>query len=231
MVIEMKKCTKCGIEKERKYFNKRNNTKCGLQSKCKQCEKEYIEKNKENKKLYYFGYYKLNKDRLLKTQKLYLKNNADKRKKYIKNYRTKNKDKILEQGRIYKTKRRTVDDLYKMIDLLRSRLRYFLKSAKPGKTIEHLGCDIDIFKKHLESKFQNGMSFDNYGMWHIDHIVPLSSAKTKEDLLKLYYYKNTQPLWAIDNLKKGSRFDRSNSFRNEPELAELMIKTIEEDVK
>ena len=51
------------------------------------------------------------------------------------------------------------------------------------------------------------MSWDNYGLhgWHIDHIIPISSAKTEEELYKLFYYTNLQPLWAIDNIKKGNK--------------------------
>ena len=49
------------------------------------------------------------------------------------------------------------------------------------------------------------MSWDNYGEWHIDHIIPLASATTEEGVLKLYHYSNLQPLWAKDNLSKGSK--------------------------
>ena len=60
---------------------------------------------------------------------------------------------------------------------------------------------------HLESKFTDGMSWDNHTThgWHIDHIIPLSSAKTLEEVEKLCHFSNLQPLWAIDNLLKGGR--------------------------
>lgn len=77
-----------------------------------------------------------------------------------------------------------------------------------GKTIESLGIDIPSFKLYLESLFLTGMSWDNYGLhgWHIDHIIPLSSAKTKEEFDLLSHYTNLQPLWAKDNFQKGSKY-------------------------
>jgi hypothetical protein len=76
-----------------------------------------------------------------------------------------------------------------------------------GKTIEILGMDINSFKIYIESKFLNGMSWDNYGLngWHIDHIIPLCSAKTEEEFYKLCHYTNLQPLWAKDNWKKSNK--------------------------
>ena len=70
-----------------------------------------------------------------------------------------------------------------------------------------LGCSIDSLKRHLSKKFKIGMSWDNYGIhgWHIDHIIPLSSAKTIEDIEKLCHYTNLQPLWAKDNLQKSNK--------------------------
>ena len=59
-------------------------------------------------------------------------------------------------------------------------------------------------KCKIENKFAFGMSWENYGKWHIDRIITVCMAKTEEDVLTLNHYKNLQPLWAIDNLKKGS---------------------------
>ena len=76
---------------------------------------------------------------------------------------------------------------------------------KNKKTEEILGCDFVFIKNYLESKFIDGMSWDNYGKWHVDHIIPLSSAKTEEDVYKLCHYTNLQPLWCEENLKKGTK--------------------------
>jgi len=72
-------------------------------------------------------------------------------------------------------------------------------------TEEIVGMGYDDFKKYLESKFIDGMDWDNRGEWHIAHIVPLSSANTEEELISLSHYTNLQPLWAEDNLKKGDK--------------------------
>jgi hypothetical protein len=68
-----------------------------------------------------------------------------------------------------------------------------------------VGCSTSYFKQYVESLFLDGMSWDNHGEWHFDHIVPLSSAKTEAELLSLNKYTNIQPLWAKDNLAKGKR--------------------------
>jgi len=68
-----------------------------------------------------------------------------------------------------------------------------------------VSCSPEFLKKHLENQFIDGMSWENRSEWHIDHIIPLSSAKTKDELYKLCHYENLQPLWVEDNLKKIGR--------------------------
>ena len=89
--------------------------------------------------------------------------------------------------------------------MIRSRLYDALKNNyRSGFEIENLGCTIEFLKKHLESKFQQGMTWDNQGAWHVDHIVPLSSFNLSDfkELKKACHYTNLQPLWARDNQKK-----------------------------
>jgi hypothetical protein len=71
-------------------------------------------------------------------------------------------------------------------------------------TEDVVGVNYNEFKIYLESKFVDGMNWDNRGEWHIDHIIPLSSAKSEEELRELCYYTNLQPLWEKDNLKKSN---------------------------
>lgn len=82
-------------------------------------------------------------------------------------------------------------------------MRGFL--LKKNKTFNYFGCTPQFLKEYLESQFVNGMSWDNHGDWNIDHIIPLSLSKTEEELYKLCFYKNLQPLWAEDNLKKSNK--------------------------
>ena len=91
--------------------------------------------------------------------------------------------------------------------MVRSRIYNYVNknNNKTYKTVDIVGCSPEFVKEHLEKQFIEGMTWENQGKWHIDHIIPLSSAKTEEEVYKLCHYTNLQPLWAEDNLKKGSK--------------------------
>jgi len=128
--------------------------------------------------------------------------------KYASEYRKKNKDKINAYRRIYSKKRRKNDSLYKFKKNLRTRtsLAFTTKYwTKNSGNIDMLGTDYETAFKHIESQFTKGMTWENHGEWHIDHIIPLSSAKTKEEMEKLCHYTNLQPLWKEENLSKGNK--------------------------
>lgn len=99
---------------------------------------------------------------------------------------------------------------FKIVKILRSRLRSLLKNDKYNKNNynELPGCSISFLKIYIENKFTDGMSWDNHGKWHLDHIKPCSlyNLKDKEEKLKCFHYTNLQPLWAKDNLIKGSKY-------------------------
>ena len=98
---------------------------------------------------------------------------------------------------------------FRLKHVMRSRLTVAIsgKYKKPGSAVRDLGCTWDHFKSHIESKFTEGMTWENYGDWHIDHIHPLAkvNCSNKEELLKAVHYTNLQPLWAIDNQRKSAR--------------------------
>ena len=79
---------------------------------------------------------------------------------------------------------------------------------KTNKTFKMVGCTPKFLKEYLEKKFKPGMTWDNHTIngWHVDHIIPLDSAKNEEDVKRLMHYTNLQPLWALDNIKKSNKF-------------------------
>ena len=89
-----------------------------------------------------------------------------------------------------------------------SRVYSALKTNKSRHSIEYLDCDIETFRQHLENGFEEGMNWDNYGTdWHIDHIIPIKYQNpTIEEIEERLHYTNTQPMWAIENIKKGNRY-------------------------
>ncbi len=100
------------------------------------------------------------------------------------------------------------DDVYRFINNTRYLISASLKKqgfSKDSKTADVLGCDFDTFKTHIERKFTKGMSWSNYGKWHLDHIYPISKATSFEMALKLNHYTNFQPLWAKDNISKKNK--------------------------
>ena len=128
-----------------------------------------------------------------------------KRRKYIKKNRQKHNERCLN----YYKERIKRDDLFRLSRGLRTNISDAIRRkdfSKDSTTRDIIGVDFNTFKKHIESKFTDGMSWDNWGRygWHFDHIIPVSSAKTKEDLIKLNHYTNFQPLWWYDNLKKSN---------------------------
>ena len=94
-----------------------------------------------------------------------------------------------------------------LANIVRSCVHNALKSKKSKCSIQYLGCQIDEFKKHIEEQFTEGMTWDNYGKWHIDHIIPIKyDNPTFEEVCERLHYKNTQPMWASENISKGNRY-------------------------
>ncbi len=187
-----KKCTKCLTEYSLNNFYKHKTTKDGLHTQCKECAKE---KSREH--------HKQNKEHISIKQKEYRKNNRD----YF-NLKSKEWNKKNEYLKNYQKDRLKNDMFFKFKNRLRTLIRIsVLKQgySKKTKSFEILGCEYDYFKNYIQSKFTLGMSWKNHGEWHLDHIIPISSAKTEEEVIKLNHYTNFQPLWAIDNLKKSNK--------------------------
>lgn len=155
--------------------------------------KQYRDKNKglvlEKNRLYR----EANREKLSASQRQYQKDNIEERREYSRGYW---KCRIKE------------DPVCALRFIVRRRMLFAFSNKgypKESKTKDMLGCEYDHLMSHLESMFTEGMSWDNRGEWHIDHIIPLASAKTQQDLIALCHYANLQPLWAHDNLSKGAK--------------------------
>ena len=126
-------------------------------------------------------------------------------------WRKNNREQINKKHLIYEKKRKVIDPIFKLVKTLRSRLCAALKrkNAKKGfSTMELTGCELPFLKQYLEDKFKPGMTWENHGEWHIDHIKPCCSfdLKNEEEQKKCFHYTNLQPLWANENLVKGGSF-------------------------
>ena len=202
-------CRKCKLEKV-------NNKKC------KNCSsnynKEYHSKNAERLRLRRREHYDNNRERELEKVKTRRKENPDLYKEFDKNQYQRRKEYQKEYNRIYrennkeyfKNKRKSWklgkenDPMYKLCNSIRCSILKSIsgKYSKSLKTSEILGCSFEDLKVYLELKFETWMTWENRGKyngefnygWDIDHITPISSAKSEEDIYKLNHYKNLQPL-------------------------------------
>jgi hypothetical protein len=182
-----KKCNKCNIEKDIEEFSKNKNSKNGYRNECKNC------------------------------MNIYRSTKFADRNEYAKKYRFENRDKINKKRK----EKYNNDNLFRISLSIRKLVGKSFKTngvKKNSKTRNILGCSFEEFKIHLESKFEPWMSWDNYGnpkdnkyelnkTWDIDHIIPISSASTQEEIIKLNHYTNLQPLCSYTN-----RFLKRDNF-------------------
>ena len=188
------------LKKKREYekqWLKKINSDPELVKKKREYEKQWRQKNK--------GYYQTYIKKLGQEHK-------EKRKEYEKQWKQKNKNHLRKLVREYARKRKKEDPYFALTVLLRGQLNQKLKvkgaSKKNNKALELLGIEIKYFKKYLEHKFKPGMTWENRGkVWHIDHIIPVSILDiSKEENLKFaFHYRNLQPMFAKDNIRKGNK--------------------------
>jgi len=160
-------------------------------------EKKYREKNKEKLDEYYKEWSKENRDRL---------------NEYHKEWREKNIDKHRENKRNYQKQKRHTDPIYKLISNFRTAIYTVLKENKLDKYSNYfnmVGYTSLNLKEHLEKQFNDGMNWDNYGEWHIDHIKPISSFTFEtcddEQFKECWSLENLQPMWGVENIKKSNK--------------------------
>lgn len=204
-------------EKVNEYARKwkENNTES-----VRETQRKYRLKNKDKKSEYRKKYYQLHKEReKLKTRMYYqkVKNDPEFQKKNqerAERYYRENKEIIIKKQTVRTTHRRRTDIKFRLTNTLRKRVWEALKNNRKSKTTMKLvGCDIDYLMKHLEQQFKFGMSWQNYGSWHVDHIKPCASfdLSLEEEQEKCFHYSNLQPLWAQENLRKGYKYERKEN--------------------
>jgi hypothetical protein len=210
-------CRECELKRGREYREKnrekinqfakdyrKNNPK-----KYQETIKKYLEKNphmtsKERSKKYrekeeWRQKFKESRDK-------WVLNNIDKIREQRKEYYLNNKKKERLINNNWKKNKSKTDGFFRMKKNLRNRIREYLTgNSKSKRTKEIVGLDKLEFKLYIENKFTNGMTWDNYGEWHLDHIIPLCKANNNEEALLLNHYTNLQPLWAEDNIKKNRK--------------------------
>lgn len=222
----MKICTKCNMSKVLESFSKRSVNKDVLKSSCKDCDKEltqeyykeYYKKNKEILSEYKRQHYIDNKDIYLKkaenwrenNKELYLdhlkewrENNKEYSKEYLKEWKTNNRDKIRKYDKDFR-------EINPHIVAWRSSLKLALKRLgykKESLTIDLLDYSANDLRNHMEELFLDGMSWNNWGEWHIDHKIPLSKFKENTPIHIVNSLDNLQPLWAFDNLSKSNKLN------------------------
>jgi hypothetical protein len=141
-----------------------------------------------------------------------------------KQYREENKEEIKQYEKLYRADKRhhcehnrikrscrICDPNGHLRSIVSGRIKTALKSDKTEISIQYLGCTIAEFKVHIENQFTEGMTWENHGTWHIDHIIPIKYKKddqvpTLEDTIERLKWTNTQPLWAYENIAKGNRY-------------------------
>ena len=216
-----KKCKTCQQTLSLSSFNKNKRRKDGYNYECKQCV---------SKKYYWSQHDKLKQyrddnrvelgakakeyrqtDRAKKLIKEANKRNYKKNKVKYKEDHTKWKKENPDWHRNYYADKYKNDPYFKLTERLRNRTGFAIKKCKGQKsasTLELLGCTIEHAREHLEKQFTEGMTWDNHGEWHIDHIIPCASfdLSDPEQQKKCFHYTNLQPLWAKDNLIKGARY-------------------------
>jgi hypothetical protein len=186
------------LERTKKYYE--NN-----KEKCLEKQKNYKDNNKE----YYKELQKKYKLDHPNYNKEYYEKNKEKYSELMKRWYQKNKEEFNKKGNEYSKNRRKSDPMIKLIGYIRTRLWVALGSKRSKRTKDIFGCELNELKQHIESQFESWMNWENWGMgdgkWVVDHIKPISSAKSEEEVYRLNHYTNLRPLCWRKNLEKGAK--------------------------
>lgn len=227
-------CPRCKIKRSSDCFFKNKSTVTGLNIYCKPCISEKRIERKQHvlqnpiviqeditkkclrcnivKNLHHFKITRKSNDNFTNVCMDCLPKNTwtlEKQREYEKKYRMNNPEKVKEKYR-----KQELNVNRRIRKRLNSRIMEALLTSsqrKRKKTIEYIGCNIDFFRNWISSQFQEGMSWENHGQWHLDHVKPCSSFDLSncDEIQRCFCWKNMQPLWASDNLTKSGRIDNS----------------------
>jgi hypothetical protein len=157
-------------------------------------------------------YYESNKEKISKYYSEWRENKKEQLKEYQKKWREENRDKLRKTKRDYERNRKSSDPLYKLISNFRTAIYQVLKESNVEKNRHYF----DILQYtpeeliiHLESQFKDSMSWDNYGEWHVDHKLPITSFNIVEmgdkEFMKCWAMENLQPMWGEENIRKSNK--------------------------
>lgn len=197
MKVKAKICSKCREKKTLNDFHKDRYVKDHRRSHCKECRRKY---QRDHFKVYAGisrRHYIRNREMILERGRL---------------YRKMHKKELAVKAKLYNAKRkREGKDLKQRLS--RNLHKYIYRALQGDvsqRAIELMGCPVEKLRRHIESLFQPGMNWKNHNRagWHIDFIQPCASFDLTDNIQQreCFNYKNTQPLWAMDNLRKGNRY-------------------------
>jgi hypothetical protein len=170
--------------------------------------RKYIGGKSESDKRHYLK----NREKRLQYFSDWQKDNRDHLNEYHQKWREKNIDKHREYKRKYEKYRKDTDPIYKLINNFRTAIYQVLKEnnvQKNGHYFDILKYSPENLIEHLESKFKDNMTWDNYGEWHVDHIKPISLFRITEigdnEFMSCWSLENLQPLWGEENIRKSNK--------------------------
>lgn len=221
---DCRRCTKCDEWKPLSEFYTARNGAFGVKANCKSCELEAGKRRREADvdaaRAYANAHYLKHRDRYRQVANDNYWKDPEKAKAASRLWRAENPDAIREINARQEQKRLSTVRGRLQVRMRAGMRRGLAEGSKAARrTFDLLGYTVDELRAHLESLFLDGMTWENYGKWHIDHIVPLSAHnyETPDDIdfKRAWALSNLQPLWAIENIKKGAKL--ANSFQ--PSLA------------
>ncbi len=212
-MMESKICSKCGVEKPIAEYHKARDCKLGVRAHCKAClcrdarnshhakRDENVAKMRERRAS--------DPEAVREYHRNYYAENTERRRAYLRKWREANREGYLDSA-ARSHRKRYADPQKRLEAAIRAGVHKKLSgSGKSARTFELLGFTPDQLKGHLERQFAKGMTWANFGKWHVDHVMPLSSfdyeSADDEQFRRAWALSNLRPLWADKNLSKGAK--------------------------